>query len=394
LSSPDRESAAGLYTPWDITRSDKGTLALTCLPYNRMTHDAAPPNSSDAPIDWEALARYVAGESPAVEADRIGRWLAEHPGDADVVAALDNAMHILALRDAPEIDVEGALRRVSIRRDVRVAGREPVPIRPIASRSSVRRNVRSWRVVTLLASAAVVVLAARALLQRKEGANTTSITTSATKTYATAVGQRDSVQLPDGGRVILGPESRLTIAAGYGERIRQVELHGEAYFDIRHDTTRPFEVRLALAIVRDVGTAFVVHDDSARVRVVVTSGSVQLRAIDDTTHNAVLGAGDMGIVQADGRLATVRSVTTAQYLSWMQGSLVFRDATLDEVSNDLRRWYGVVLRVDDSTLARRHLTMSFNGDPIDRVLRVIGLGLGADVVLHGDTAVVRPSRTR
>ena len=66
-----------------------------------MTHDAAPPNSSDAPIDWEALARYLARESPAAEADRIGRWLAEHPGDADVVAALDNAMHILALRDAP-----------------------------------------------------------------------------------------------------------------------------------------------------------------------------------------------------------------------------------------------------------------------------------------------------
>ena len=75
----------------------------------------------------------------------------------------------------------------------------------------------------------------------------------------------------------------------------------------------------------------------------------------------------------------------------MRDSLVFRDASLAEVSSDLRRWYGVELRVEDSILASRHLTMTFAGDPLERVLRVIGLGLGADVERHGDTAVVRAS---
>ena len=109
------------------------------------------------------------------------------------------------------------------------------------------------------------------------------------------------------------------------------------------------------------------------------------------THGVQQFARDLGIVERDGRLTREQRVSTDPYLGWMRGSLVFRDATLAEVSGELRRWYGIELRVDDSTLAGRHLTMSFNGDPLDRVLRVIGLGLGADVERRGDTVFVRPS---
>jgi transmembrane sensor len=47
--------------------------------------------------------------------------------------------------------------------------------------------------------------------------------------------------------------------------------------------------------------------------------------------------------------------------------------------------------VEDSSLAKRHLTMTIAGDPLDRVLKVIGLQLGADVERKGDSAIYRPS---
>jgi transmembrane sensor len=78
----------------------------------------------------------------------------------------------------------------------------------------------------------------------------------------------------------------------------------------------------------------------------------------------------------------------------MRDSLVFRDAPMSEVRSDLQRWYGIVLRVEDSALARQHLTMTFAGDRVEQVLRVIGLGLGADVERRGDTAIVRSTRPR
>ena len=349
-----------------------------------MRNDAETPDHSDRSIGWEALARYFASESSADESERVARWLAEHKADAELLAALDNAMSGLALRDIPGVDVEGALARVAARRDE--SRTAPLRVLPFA-----RRRAAAWRAVALLAAAAAIVFAARLVLERNADTRATSaVVTSAARAFATDVGKRDSVRLPDGGRVILGPASQLIVAAGYGQRTRSVELHGEAYFEVVHDTTHPFLVHAGAVTVSDVGTTFAVRNDSGtQVQVVVTGGLVMLRSGADS--GALLAAGDVGSVRANGRVVTEHGASTAGYLAWMRDSLVFREAPLTEVSNDLRRWYGVSLRVDDSALARRHLTMTFSGDPLDRVLRVIGLGLGADIERHGDTAIVRLS---
>ena len=194
--------------------------------------------------------------------------------------------------------------------------------------------------------------------------------------------------------MVRGRASRLTVASDYGRRVREVELHGEAYFEVVHDTTRPFTVRVGTATVSDIGTSFGVREDGARLRIVVTSGSVLLRPDSGAASHQVLSAGDVGTVEPDGRVSTPHEATSAPYLSWMHGTLEYRDAPLAEVSGDLHRWYGIVLRVDDSALAAHHIKATFTGDPIDRVLQVIALDLGADVELHGDTAVLRPRRAQ
>ncbi|HWJ22481.1 MAG TPA: DUF4974 domain-containing protein, partial [Gemmatimonadaceae bacterium] len=72
-----------------------------------------------------------------------------------------------------------------------------------------------------------------------------------------------------------------------------------------------------------------------------------------------------------------------------RGRLAYDAAPLDVVRADLRRWYGVDLRVADSTLARRRLTASFDGEPVARVLDVVALALGATVERSGNVAVLR-----
>lgn len=356
-----------------------------------MQNKPSTPGPSKAPFDWETLARYLAGECSLDESERIARWLADHPADSQLLASLDNAMATLALRDAVDVDVEGALQHVAERRDARPESAAPATPKAIPFH---RRTAFPSRLVTALAAAAVIIVAARAVLQRKVDAIGSAVATTGARTFATAVGKRDSLMLPDGGRAILGPGSQLIVAAGFGKRAREVELHGEAYFDVVHDTTRPFVVHVGGATVRDVGTSFGVRSDSGlRMQVVVTSGSVLLQSMTGGEAGATLREGDVGIVQSNGSITTQHTSSTAPYLAWMRDSLVFRDASLPLVSAELRRWYGVTLRVSDSSLAQRHLTMTFARDPIDRVLQVIGLTLGADVERRGDTAFVR-STTR
>jgi transmembrane sensor len=78
----------------------------------------------------------------------------------------------------------------------------------------------------------------------------------------------------------------------------------------------------------------------------------------------------------------------------MHGHVVFRDAPLSLVSDELRRWYGIELQPADSAIARRRLTATFDAGNPDQALALIGAALGATIERRGDTAVVRAGSRR
>lgn len=334
-------------------------------------NDAPGHGAAGAAPDWDAIARYLAGESSAAEAARVGEWLETHPADRALVERLRQPT--LDLSSEP-IDVEAALENVHARmRDNVVA----LPAR------TARRP--AWRTYVFAPLAAAAVIAAVVLLQRTRAAAPAP----AAMTYATAVGQRDSVRLADGSRVILGPASRLVVPAGYGTSTRTVELTGDGYFQIRHNTNTPFAVRVGHAYVEDVGTVFSVESDAGdTTNVSVLEGSVRLRGTGSTSGGIVLKAGDRGAVAGAGPATLDQGRATPDDAAWASGRLVFRDASLLRVAGELRRWYGVRLIFADSSLTDRRLTASFQGESAEQVLRTIGLTLGVSMSLQGDSAIV------
>jgi transmembrane sensor len=358
------------------------------------TPDPGPPTEQ---VDWEALARYLAGESSGAEAEAMHRWLDAQPDRAELVAALDRSMKRLAYQPPRDLDVEGALRSVRARRD-QADLRAPPNRTPPAARHTFASTPTRWTVLGLRAAAVLAAVAVGAGLlwqtTRRDESGRDAPAVMA-QMFTTAVGERDSLRLSDGTRVVLGPGSRLAVDQGYGSAHREVGLRGEAYFDVQHDGAHPFTVRAGNGIVRDVGTAFAVHSDPGDgVRVVVTSGAVVLKAGNARADSGVvLRQGDRGMLHAGGHIVAERGALTEEDLAWTRGQLVFRDAPLVQVKADLRRWYGIELRVADSTIADKHVTTTFDGEPPQRVLEVLALILGADVELHGDTAVLRARST-
>ena len=326
---------------------------------------------------WEAVGRVLAGESADDERRRVRGWLDAHPAEAAFVDAVARAT---PPEPAPAgLDVEAALRRVRARLDAPDAAPDVRPLRP---RDAAPAR-RAWpAALAALAAAAVLLLAVLAWPDGPAGR--------AASTLATTVGQRDSLRLPDGSRVVLGPASRIVVAAGYGDEERTVELSGEAFFDVVHDDARPFVVRAGGASVRDLGTAFVVRSAEDEVRVAVTEGAVLLGADGARSAPVRLDAGDRAALRPSGAPEIARGVVTKDDVAWTEGRLVFRDASLTEVAGALRRWYGVELTVADQALAGRTLTAEFTDEPVERVLEVVGLALGARVERHGDSATVRP----
>ncbi len=340
--------------------------------------------------DWDAIARYVAGEGTSDEREAMRRTLEANPARAALLAALDDALQMPAPVAPTTAEVESALAVVLAKR----ADGRPVaePRRsPVVSLDHYRTR---WRSARFRAAAAVLIVAGAGLIWRVSlPSQDSSLATSAPVRFATAVGKLDSLVLPDGSRVLLGPGSALTLASGFGGSAREMTLAGEARFDVVHDSTRPFVVHTSAASFRDVGTVFAVHSDEGDgARIVVSSGVV---AVESKTGAApmLLQAGDRATVAPTGTLSVERAAVTSDDLAWASGKLVFRDASVEQVSADLRRWFGIDLVVD-SALATKTVTASFERTSASDVGRIIAAMLGGGLREEGSTLrVVAPPPT-
>jgi len=336
------------------------------------------------PADWDALARYLSGESSPDETREIEARLSAHPADRELLDALEAVTRRMAASVPTNIDVESALRTVKTRRD------EPV-VRSIDSARKVRWTVPFPAIAA--AGLLAIGIAGYLAVHKNNRANVKqAAAVPSAQMVATGVGALDSLRLPDGTIAVIGPLSSIKLASGYGTDRREVEIHGDVYLDVVHDASKPFTAFAEHAKIQDIGTKFAVHTDSARgVTVSVTEGSVSLQGVNvGRGPGVVLKPGERGVLPPDGRASMERS--TPEDLAWMRKQLVFRETPLSEVAASLHRWYGIELDVRDPLLASRHLTATFSGEPPERVLEVIRLVLGANIERRGDSAIVRAKR--
>ena len=210
--------------------------------------------------DWDALARFIAGESSATERAELERAMAADPARGPLIGALHRATISPDPAAPASADVERALQSVLARRGEKGTGSSAWRS-PIISLNRYRAHLRTAR---LSAAAGVLVVAGAALIWRASVSPNVVRSPNAIRTrFATAVGGLDSMRLADGSRVLLGPGSEITLGDDFGGSSRELSLKGEARFDVVHDSVHPFVVHTALASFRDVGTVFAIHSDAA-----------------------------------------------------------------------------------------------------------------------------------
>ena len=350
------------------------------------------PGSPSDQVDWDALARYFAGESSAEDAETASRWLAEHPDEAEAFAALDSVtarLDALPAESAEEPDVDAAWMRIAAQLDER-------PVATPAPKAKVytfAQRPRIWSSPALRAAAAIVALAAGSTMIWRIGSNEgRGAVATAARTFETKAGQRDSVVLADGTGVLLGPGSSIRMETGYGDQRRDVHLDGEALFDVHHDAARPFVVHTSNLVVHDLGTTFTVRTTNGTqgvTTVAVTQGAVRVaRTLTPADSGVILRAGDRGTTASDEGFTVERGAVLADELAFTHGELVFRDTPLPVVAASIRRWYGTEVRIADSALNTRTLTASFSNEPLAEVLKVIGLALDTRVQQQDSVVII------
>ncbi len=340
-------------------------------------------------IDPITLARFLSGECSPAEAATVARWVEADPAHRDQLEALRRAW--------------GAAERSPIRwntgriwdrlADEMAAPAERPPLRMVASPETGRRPVPrfdrfvrgrwSWGAV----AAALLLTAGAAFLLRATRHPALHTTPIPMREVATAKGQRAEVRLADGSRVILGVESRLRFPETIGTSARDVDLEGEAYFEVKHDPARPFLVRAGGTITEDLGTTFVItrYADDTATRVVVAEGRVAVRQRSaPATRSVTLSRGDLAVLGSAGVPAVSRNVALDAYVGWTRGQLQFRNSPLADVLRQLERWYAIDIQLADPTLASVSVTGTFTSRSAVVVVQAVARSLNLRTEWHGD----------
>lgn len=380
--------------------------------------------------DDERIVRYVAGQCSPFEAARTQRWIAADPARWERFQALERVWRACGKEPSRRWDanaaltlLRGSLEPGAVERVERVEGSAPErapprawphapPRSPVAPFTLWRPARRRWLSGgTSIAAAAALAIAGVMGFQAIAGRSPAREGVSRSEPVrlqevATARGQRATITLSDGTRIILGAASSIRYSRDFGARGRRdVYLDGQAYFEVEHDTLHPFAVHTSRGVAEDLGTEFVVTAYSAmsEMQVVVASGQVALQhaapagADSGIGHGPAaplltLGPGELGVIDSSGTVRQSRVTDASPYFDWTKGELVFQGVPLSDALPAIGRWYDVDIALGDPSLASRRLVARFGPHSAPEVVRLIALAVEARYEQHGDTVVLLPRR--
>ncbi|TDV42949.1 MULTISPECIES: FecR family protein [Pseudomonas] len=189
--------------------------------------------------------------------------------------------------------------------------------------------------------------------------------------FATALGERKHVALPDGSVIDLNSRSRLQVRFEQDRRV--IELaEGEAMFSVAHDTSRPFVVETGNGKVTVTGTRFDVRRDVTQTRVAVEQGTVKVQGRNASDNQFIKLTAGLGThVDAQGQVAAAYAVNPAELTAWRSGKLVFNNASLSEVAAEVSRYREKPLTVTNPAVASLRLTSVFKSDNTDALLKAL-----------------------
>jgi fecR protein len=155
-----------------------------------------------------------------------------------------------------------------------------------------------------------------------------------------------SLMLADGTSVILNSETRVRFPNSFTGAERKIFLSGEAYFNVARDEKRPFLVEFLGGTVRVLGTRFNVKAYmNQSTYATLVSGKVEVVSGRDSV---VLKPGELCEIVAADRSLSVREADLMTVLAWKNGDFVFKNASLEQVMDELARWYDAEIVYDSS----------------------------------------------
>ena len=187
-----------------------------------------------------------------------------------------------------------------------------------------------------------------------------------------AKGDKATIELPDGTNVVLNSASQLSYLNNFGEKVRRVQLNGEAYFKVAHDEKHPFVVQIGDLEVKVLGTSFNIsaYKDDKEITVVLLEGKVGVYA-QERSH--IMKPGDKIEYNKTTHQIKTTQVHPTDYIEWTKGNMYFEKESLENIMKTLSRIYDVEIRFDSGKLPKEYFTGTIPGGGIQNALNILML---------------------
>jgi ferric-dicitrate binding protein FerR (iron transport regulator) len=196
--------------------------------------------------------------------------------------------------------------------------------------------------------------------------------------------------LPDGSTVILSSGSKLNYPSSFdGLEKREVFLDGQAFFDIKHNASRPFIVYTGKLKTEVLGTAFDLKaiPREADITVTVTRGKVKV--MDQNKMLGILTPNQQIIYSKKKVNVVTKMVNSDSLLNWKEQDLRCDDLTIAEAAELLEERYRVKIVISDQSITSQRFTTTFaKNDSFEQVLQSICVFNGLSYKYNKENAVV------
>ena len=282
---------------------------------------------------------------------------------------------------------------------------------PSSDRSFFRRNALALSFFTT-----IIMLIAGAIFYSMPSKTTIAARkpTAPASEISTRNGSRTDIILPDGTKVWLNAGSKLTYDKNFGEAIRNVNLTGEAYFDVVHNAEKPFVIHTSAMDIKVLGTEFNVksYPDESTTEASLIRGSIEVTLKDKRAEKIVMKPNEKLVVSNElkndfktlipskkslkpsdpiislGHLNYFSLDSTILETSWVNNRLIFEDESFEQVATRMSRWYGVDFEFGDADIQKLRFTGNFKNESVEDALKAMQITADFSFRISSDKHVI------
>jgi transmembrane sensor len=315
------------------------------------------------------IANYLAGECSEAEANELTKWRTEKPE------------HEIHFKKMEALWIAGKISRDDFNPDLKIASEviyQKIAQREISSSRQQTSRTRYYYAVRIAATLVIVTSAALGYYFY----NARSYTMATVETNSAS---KKEILLPDGSRVWLNGQSQLQYSKMNETGNREVNLEGEAYFEVVKNAARPFLIHTRSSVTQVIGTSFNIRSyaNEEDIMVTVASGLVSFYEASHPDKKILLSKGERGVLEKDSSTPEKELNADANFLSWKTNTIVFGNTSLDLVAATLARHFHKKIRIDKA-LSRCRFTSTFEEATLNDILEELVLVLNIKIDHQGD----------